>query len=84
MEMSSESERRPGLGEGSEPVSGVRERGTVGRTVVRPGRQRGGCASGVSGGEVVVVGVVRKGSGIFTSGWRPRPRTCPSLSRGVA
>lgn len=80
MEMSSESERRPGLGEGSEQVSGVRERGAVGR----PGRQRGGVASGVSFGDVVVVGVVWKGSGCFTSGLRPRPRTCPSLSRGVA
>lgn len=80
MEMSSESERKPGLAEGLEQVSGVRKSGTLGR----PGRQRGGCASGVSVGDVVVVCVVRKGSGSFTSGWHPRPRTCPSLSRGVA
>lgn len=80
MEMSSESEWRPGLREGSEQVSGVGERGAVGR----PGRQLGGSARGVSAVvDVVVVGVVWQGSG-FTSGWRPRLRTGPSLSRGVA
>lgn len=82
MEMSSESDGRLGLGEGSEQVSGVREGGAVGR----PGRQQGGSARSVSVVDVVTVvavGIVCKGSG-FTSGWHPRLRTCPSLSRGVA
>lgn len=82
MEMSSESDGRPGFREGSEQVSGVREGGAVGR----PGRQPGGSARSVSVVDVVVVvtvGIICKGSG-FTSGWRPRLRTCPSLSRGVA
>lgn len=69
MEMSSESDGGPGSGERSEQVSGV---------------QQGGSAHTVF---VVVteftVGIIRRGSG-FTSGWRPRLRTCPSLSKGVA
>lgn len=81
MEMSSESDGSLGSGEGSEQVSGVREGGAVGRS----GRQLGGSARSVF---VVVVteftvGIICSGSG-FTSGWHPRPRTCLSLSRGVA
>lgn len=80
MEMSSESDGSLGSGEGSEQVSGVREGGAVGR----PGRQLGGSARSVF---VVVteftVGIICSGRG-FTSGWHPRPRTCLSLSRGVA
>lgn len=82
MEMSSESDGRLGLGEGSEQVSGVKEGGAMSR----PGRQLGGSARGVFVVDVVTVvtvGIICKGSS-FTSGWRPRPRTCPSLSRAVA
>lgn len=83
MEMSSESDGSLGSGEGSEQVSGVREVGAMGR----PGRQLGGSARSVFVVVVVVteftVGIICSGSG-FTSGWHPRPRTCLSLSRGVA
>lgn len=80
--MSSESDGRLGFGEGSEQVSGVREGGATGRL----GRQLGGSAQSlfvVDDVSVVTVCIICKGSG-FTSGWRPRLRTCPSLSRGVA
>lgn len=82
MEMSSESDGRLGFGEGSEQVSGVREGGATGR----PGRQLGGSVRSVFVVDVVTVvtvGIICKGSG-FTSGWRPRLRICPSLSRVVA
>lgn len=80
MEMSSESEGRQGLREGLEHVSGVREGGATGRTR----RQLGGSAHDVSVADTVVtVSTFSKGRG-FTSAWRPRLRTCPSLSRGVA
>lgn len=76
----SESDGVFGFREGSEQGSGVIEVGAIGR----PGRQLGGsawCAFIVSSG--FTVWIVCKGSG-FTSGWRPRLRTCLSLSRGVA
>ncbi len=76
--MSSESYGRLGFGEGSEQASGVREGGATGR----PGRQLGGSTRSVF--VVDVVTVVTVGGSGFTSGWRPRLRTCPSLSRGVA
>lgn len=79
--MSSESDGRLGFWEVSEQVSGVREGGATGR----PGRQRGGSARSVFVVDVVSVVTVGicKDSG-FTSAWRPRLRTCLSLSRGVA
>lgn len=72
MEMSSESDGRPRFGK----VSGVRGRGATGR----PGRQLGGSAHSES---VITVGIICRSRG-FTSGWHPRRKTCPSLSRGVA
>lgn len=79
MEMSSESDGSLGSGEGSEQVSGVREGGAMGR----PRRQLGGSARSISVVTEFTVGIICRGSG-FTSGWHPRPRTCLSLSRGVA
>lgn len=81
MEESRESDGRSGLGEAAGQVSAVREGGAVGR----PGRQLGGSALWVCVvGVVVVVVIVGISSKGFTSGWRPRLRTCPSLSRAVA
>lgn len=80
--MSPESDGRLGSGEGSEQVSGVGEGGAVGR----PGRELGGSARRVFV-VIVVTGVIVSvivGGGGFTSGWHPRLRTCPSLSREVA
>lgn len=68
MEMSAEAEDRLGLGETSVLGSRVRDG--------RPRRTLGGSARSAL---VVVVTVVT----VITSGWRPRLRTCPALSREV-
>lgn len=86
MEMSSASDGRLGLGEELGQGAGLGEGGARGR----PGRQLGGSALIVVVvvvvdvvPVVVTVGVISEGRD-FTSWWRPRLRTCPSLSRGVA
>lgn len=68
METSAEAEDRLGLGETTALGSKVKEG--------RPGRTLGGSARSAL---VVAVTVVT----VITSGWRPRLRTCPALSREV-
>lgn len=69
METSADAEDRLGLGE-TASVLGFRVREG------RPGRTLGGSARSAL---VAVVTVVK----VITSGWRPRLRTCPALSREV-